>query len=174
MVHRSYISLLVAALFGFASCGTTELAAAKHKEFVPTTVLLAVSSVEVLSSSDKDLEVTAEPVQDGLVEGIVHWGGERKDVDLTTPNFLSKSEIIIDLGVGQAPYDDGFFDYAMDFSPLVGFSDALMQLEYRAHIQPGTSVFGIAAINRVQDETIIRAMGQNDWAWVAMGVQFSW
>lgn len=174
MVRQSNILLLVAALFGSVSCGTTELAAAKHKESIPSTVLLAVSSVEVLSSSDVDLDATVGPGLDGLVEGVAHWRGERKGVDLTTPIFLPRSEIIIDLGVGEAPYDDGFFDYAMDFSPLVGFSDALMQLEYRAHIQPGTSVFGIAAINRIQDETIMQAMGQNDWAWVAMGVQFSW
>ncbi|MDF1837951.1 MAG: hypothetical protein P1V35_08785, partial [Planctomycetota bacterium] len=96
------------------------------------------------------------------------------DLVMGPPLPVPSSELIIDLGVGEAPYDDGFFDYALDYSPLVGFSDALMQLEYRAQLRPGTSVFGIAAMHRVQDETIMQAMDQNDWAWIAMGVQFSW
>jgi hypothetical protein len=135
---------------------------------VPTTVLLVVSSVEEWTvPSEKPDTVQLEACSSG-------WVHVSEDLTWAPPKAQHDSEIIIDLGVGEAPYDDGFLDYEMDFSPLVGFSDALMQLEYRARIQPGTSIFGIAAMNRVQDDTILQAMGQNDWAWFGMGVQISW
>lgn len=170
MFRQSLNTLLVVSLLGLVSCGTTQLGAAKHKESLPSTVLLAVATVVELPSPATSRDVTGV-ISDGSHHSLESISG---DLDLVTPNFRPVSQIIIDLGVGEAPYDDGFLDYALDFSPLVGFSDALMQLEYRAQLQPGTSVFGIAAMNRVQDETILQAMGENDWAWFAFGVQFSW
>ncbi len=169
MFRQSLQMLLVVSLFALASCGATQLAAAKHKESIPSTVLLAVTSVVEISGVDRSSEADIRGLMGEVAEGTAP-----EDLDMALPDPLPNSEIIIDLGVGEAPYDDGFLDYALDYSPLVGFSDALMQLEYRAQIRPGTSVFGIAAMNRIQDETIMQAMGQNDWAWIAMGVQISW
>ncbi|MCA9002488.1 MAG: hypothetical protein KDB61_11225 [Planctomycetes bacterium] len=166
MSHASLKALSVVALLCLASCGATQLASAKHKESIPTTVMLAVTSVAV------EVSETPEPAPlDVHPSGWAHTSG---DLEWDIPPVLPSSAIVVDLGVGEAPYDDGFLDYEMDFSPLVGFSDALMQLEYRTQIRPGASLFGIAAMNRVQDDSILQAMGQSDWAWFAMGVELSW
>ncbi|MFT4647259.1 MAG: hypothetical protein ACI9X4_000469 [Glaciecola sp.] len=170
MFRQSLKMLLVVSILGLASCGATQIGAAKHNASLPSTFLLAVTTVVEVTEADR------APLADAanFSVGVSGWEATPADMDMSMPSRLPASEIIIDLGVGEAPYDDGFFDYALDYSPLVGFSDALMQLEYRARIRPGTSVFGIAAMNRIQDETILQAMDQNDWAWIAMGVQFSW
>jgi hypothetical protein len=170
MFRQSLKTLLVVSMFGLVSCGTTQIGAAKHKASIPSTFLLAVTTVVEVTEAGRT------PLADAAnySVGVSGWEPTPADMDMSMPDRLSASEIIIDLGVGEAPYDDGFFDYALDYSPLVGFSDALMQLEYRARIRPGTSVFGIAAMKRIQDETIMQAMDQNDWAWIAVGVQFSW
>ncbi len=170
MVRQSFTLLLVSSLFGFASCGTTQLGAARHKESVPSTVLMAVTSVEVSTHLEADLD----GMSSSNWNDVGAWGIDRGPLDLTTPTFMPSAEVIVDMGIGEAPYDDGFLDYALDYSPLVGFSVSIMQLEYRARVQPGVSVFGIAAMNRIQDETIMHAMNENDWAWVSVGVQLSW
>ncbi len=88
--------------------------------------------------------------------------------------FVPTSEFAFDFGVGEAPYDDNDHDYFLDYRPPQGFSDALVLLEWRNHVGPGLSWHGIAALQRVQEDTLFEAVDQADWAWFGLGLQWSW
>ena len=89
-------------------------------------------------------------------------------------SFQPRTEFSLDFGVGEAPYDDSDHDLELDFRPVHGFSDALVQLEWRSQVAPGFSWHSIAAMNRVQEDTLMEMMDAGDWAWVGLGVQWSW
>ncbi len=174
-IKSTLCATIALALFG--SCGATSLGETHHKASLGADLELTRVQIEVISDAERvanpDQLPGPRPASSPLASGTVRepngqeWGWE-------LPRFAPKTELVLDLGVGEVPFDDGVQDYGLDFRPVRGFSDALMQLELRALTGPGVSWHGIAAMNRIQEETLMDALDQADWAWFGVGIQFSW
>lgn len=89
------------------------------------------------------------------------------------PDAVNLEGLAIDLGVGEAPYDDGPQPFAPERNGRPGFSDALLRASYEHRIAPGTAfAVGVSAF-RVQDEPILRALSDLDVAWAVVGIRIS-
>jgi len=86
---------------------------------------------------------------------------------------ISLDGFALDLGVGEAPYDDG----PKPFDPMrygrAGFSDALIRVSYEHAIGGGAFLVGSASAFRVQDEHIFSALQDLDMSWAVIGIRIS-
>ena len=78
---------------------------------------------------------------------------------------------VLDLGAGEAPYDDG----PRSVDPLPedrrSFSDTVLQMSYGGRIWPGGTLFGGVAATRYQDEPILEGLDNTQFAWVVVGIR---
>ncbi|HPF13701.1 MAG: hypothetical protein H6830_06275 [Planctomycetes bacterium] len=169
-MQSTLFALLLLALL--SSCGVTCFGKTFHQESQSTRADLGeVTVVEVLPLGHAELPSVGAASQGDLR---FDWSGDLGALQEGVPAFVPRTELVLDLGVGEVPFDDGAGEYQLDYRPVRGFSDALVQLELRARSGPGFAWYGIAAINRVQEETLLETVDQGDWAWFGVGVQYSW
>lgn len=79
----------------------------------------------------------------------------------------------LDLGVGEAPYDDGPMPIDPMRSGRPGFSDALIRVSYEHSIGDGAFLVGSASAFRVQDKQIFTALQDLDMSWAVIGIRLS-
>lgn len=80
--------------------------------------------------------------------------------------------LLIDLGAGDAPYDDGIPTIHGVESKRGGFSDSIVQMMWRETLSPMTSVHTGAAIRRYQDLSILDGLEDARFAWAVIGLQW--
>lgn len=79
--------------------------------------------------------------------------------------------ILIDLGAGDAPYDDGVRTIHAEEPKRGGFSDTIIQMLWRQTVSPMTSVHTGAALQRFQDLGILDGLSDAEFAWAIVGLQ---
>lgn len=95
-------------------------------------------------------------------------------VELATPRGPVTIEgFALDLGVGEAPYDDGPRSVAPERPGRAGFSDALIRLSYEHQVAEGTFLVTSASAFRVQDRQIFQALQDLDVSWAVVGIRIS-
>ena len=76
----------------------------------------------------------------------------------------------LDLGAGQAPFDDAVPDNALLPEASRGFSDSLIQLTIEEPVAPGLRLVGGVAAMRYQDEPLLDGLREAEFAWIAVGI----
>ncbi len=79
----------------------------------------------------------------------------------------------LDLGVGEAPYDDGPKAFDRLRNGRAGFSDALIRVSYEHALGGGAFLVGSASAFRVQDQQIFRALEDLNMSWAVIGIRIS-
>ena len=79
--------------------------------------------------------------------------------------------ILIDLGAGDAPYDDGVRTIHGVETKRGGFSDTIIQMQWRQTVSPMASVHTGAALQRFQDLGILDGLSDAKFAWAIVGLQ---
>ena len=77
------------------------------------------------------------------------------------------------LGAGQAPFDDAPYSNSILPESARGFSDTLIQLEVEDRLTPGLSLIGVMAASRHQDEPLLTSLEDAEFAWVTVGLRWS-
>ena len=78
--------------------------------------------------------------------------------------------LLVDLGAGDAPYDDGVETIHAVEAKRGGFSDTVIQLKWRESIRPGWSITGGASMFRQQDLGILDGLGTARFGWATLGI----
>lgn len=78
--------------------------------------------------------------------------------------------LLVDLGAGDAPYDDGVETIHAVEAKRGGFSDTVIQLKWRESIRPGLSITGGASLFREQDLGILDGLGTARFGWATLGI----
>lgn len=78
--------------------------------------------------------------------------------------------LLVDLGAGDAPYDDGVETIHAVEVKRGGFSDTVIQVQWREPIHPGWSITGGACLFREQDLSILDGMETARFGWAILGV----
>lgn len=78
--------------------------------------------------------------------------------------------LLVDLGAGEAPYDDGVETIHAVEAKRGGFSDTVIQLKWRESIRPGWSITGGASMFRQQDLGILDGLGTARFGWATLGI----
>lgn len=81
--------------------------------------------------------------------------------------------LLIDLGAGDAPYDDGVATIHAEERKRGGFSDSIIQMMWRERLSPQTSIHTGAALQRFQDLGILDGLSDAEFAWAVVGLQFT-
>ena len=79
--------------------------------------------------------------------------------------------ILIDLGAGDAPYDDGVRTIHAVETKRGGFSDTIIQMLWRQPVSPMASIHTGAALQRFQDLGILDGLSDAKFAWAIVGLQ---
>ncbi len=164
----------VGLLAGLPACALPGLGRSFYKASLPSepeSIEVVVVGVQPLAAPSPT--AATSPVLDPVAVWPVRET-ENSLPEFWSPRFQPRFEFAFDLGVGEAPYDDNDHNYELDYRPPQGFSDALVQLEWRNQMAPGLSWHGIAAMQRVQEDSLLEAMDAADWAWFGVGLQWSW
>ncbi len=78
--------------------------------------------------------------------------------------------LLVDLGAGDAPYDDGVETIHAVEAKRGGFSDTVIQLKWRESIRPGWAITGGASMFRQQDLGILDGLGAARFGWATLGI----
>ncbi len=78
--------------------------------------------------------------------------------------------LLVDLGAGDAPYDDGVETIHAVEAKRGGFSDTVIQLKWRESIGPGWSITGGASLFRAQDVGLLDGLGTARFGWATLGI----
>lgn len=78
----------------------------------------------------------------------------------------------LDLGAGQAPYDDAPPTYALLPTGSGGFSGSLVRVVYEGTPVGGVSFQGGVAASRFQDEPLMSGLRDAELAWLSFGLRF--
>lgn len=81
--------------------------------------------------------------------------------------------ILVDLGAGDAPYDDGVRTIHGEEIKRGGFSDSVIQIQWRQPVVPGWSITGGASMFREQDLGILDGLETARFGWALLGVMGS-
>lgn len=76
----------------------------------------------------------------------------------------------LDLGAGEAPYDDGVRALHVNTPGRPGFSDSVIQLTWRERVSEDLGLHGTAAMLRFQDIAIIDGLADAEFGWFVLGV----
>lgn len=99
-----------------------------------------------------------------LGEGLTQLDAARGPVDLGYP-------LLIDLGAGDAPYDDGVAPLGADGLGRSGFSDSVMRFTWREWFAPSAAFTGGAAFLRNQDATVLEGLSDTRFGFAVVGVE---
>ncbi len=89
-----------------------------------------------------------------------------------TPQGPGWAGVRLEIGAGQAPYDDAPSPNALLPIGTTGFSDSLMRLVIEEPVGGGISLLGSLAASRYQDEPILDGLRDSEFAWISFGIQF--
>lgn len=130
----------------------------------PAPMRFAVLPDEVLSAlSATLLDLDAGGV---LGAGPVQLDADAGPVDLGYP-------LLVDLGAGDAPYDDGVLPLAADGVKRGGFSDSVIRVTWRERFAPSASLTGGAAFLRHQDIGILDGLPEARFGFLVLGVEIT-
>lgn len=79
----------------------------------------------------------------------------------------------VNLGAGEAPYDDAVAPIHAVVPGRSGFSDSVLQFSYRERLGRTYGLHGTAALTRFQDVAIIDGISDAEFAWFVLGVHAS-
>lgn len=79
--------------------------------------------------------------------------------------------LLVDLGAGDAPYDDGVETIYAEEKKRGGFSDTVIQVHWRHRLGPALSFHGGASMFRYQDLGIIEGLSDARFGWAVLGIQ---
>ncbi len=105
---------------------------------------------------------SAATSMDGLGDGQKQLDPEMGPMDLGYP-------LLIDLGAGEAPYDDGVPTIHGVELTRGGFSDAVLQASWRESLTPTSMWHATVAVSRYQDLGILDGVEDMRFAWVVLG-----
>ncbi|QDV05496.1 hypothetical protein Poly30_09940 [Planctomycetes bacterium Poly30] len=77
--------------------------------------------------------------------------------------------LLVDLGAGEAPYDDGVRTIHGVELTRGGFSDALLQACWRERLTNASKLHATVAVSRLQDLGMLDGLGDMRFAWVVFG-----
>lgn len=81
--------------------------------------------------------------------------------------------LLIDLGAGEAPYDDGVRTIHSVEMTRAGFSDALLQASWREAITTSSMLHATVAMTRFQDLGMLEGADEMRFAWFVLGWKIS-
>ena len=84
------------------------------------------------------------------------------------------SRLVLFLGVGEAPYDDGLHPNDLRFVEATGFSDSSVHLGYEANLGHRVRWFSNVYATRYQSQTLAETIEDGQVAWVTVGLRFAW
>lgn len=133
----------------------------------------ARAAVDPLAGLDLGLVGTA-------VEAVDRAGGSARALLGSSPVQLDPGlgpidlgyPLLVDLGAGDAPYDDGVPTIHVDEPKRGGFSDSVIQVTWREQLSSHLSVHGGAAIFRYQDLGILDSLPESRFGFAVVGIQF--
>ncbi|MEL6430095.1 MAG: hypothetical protein AAFZ87_16740 [Planctomycetota bacterium] len=99
-----------------------------------------------------------------LGSGLTQLDAARGPVDLGYP-------LLVDLGAGDAPYDDGVAPLDADGLGRSGFSDSVMRFTWREWFAPSAAFTGGAAFLRNQDATVLEGLSDTRFGFVVVGLE---
>lgn len=79
--------------------------------------------------------------------------------------------LLVDLGAGDAPYDDGVETIYAEEKKRGGFSDTVIQVHWRHRLGPELSFHGGASVFRYQDLGILDGLSDARFGWAVVGIQ---
>lgn len=84
------------------------------------------------------------------------------------------SRLVLYLGAGEAPYDDGLHSNDLQFTEAAGFSDSSVHLGYEANLVNQVSWFSNIYATRYQSQSLVETLEDGQVAWVTVGLRFAW
>ncbi|MFT7677109.1 MAG: hypothetical protein ACI8QC_001086 [Planctomycetota bacterium] len=84
------------------------------------------------------------------------------------------SRLVLYLGAGEAPYDDGLPSNDLQFTQTTGFSDSSVYLGYEAGLASRVSWFSNVYATRYQSQSLVETLEDGNVAWVTVGLRFAW
>ncbi len=125
----------------------------------------ATWSLEDLGSHGLIQDASAKVEFELLGEGPAQLDPGLGPVDLGYP-------LLVDLGAGDAPYDDGVETIHAEENKRGGFSDTVIQMHWRHQLGPEMSFHGGASMFRYQDLGILDGLSDARFGWAVLGIQF--
>lgn len=107
----------------------------------------------------------SESTSDLLGDGVAQLDATAGPVDLGYP-------LLIDLGAGDAPYDDGVAPLDPAHLGRSGFSDSVMRFTWRERLTPNASWTGGAAFLRAQDSSVLEGLADARFGFAVLGLEF--
>jgi len=105
----------------------------------------------------------------GVLEGLIGNDGPMQLDPDQGPVDLGLA-VHVNLGAGEAPFDDAMHTIHPDGPGRTGFSDSVLQFSWRERMGETFGLHGTAALSRYQDLTIIDSLEDAELAWVVVGV----
>lgn len=84
------------------------------------------------------------------------------------------SRLVLYLGAGEVPYDDGLHPNDLQFTETTGFSDSSVHLGYEATLVNRVSWFSNVYATRYQSQSLVETIEDGRVAWVTVGLRFAW
>ncbi len=132
-------------------------------------VLAMEESAEEPLSGDRQSGWVQEPEDMGFMDlgktlgsGVTQLDPERGPMDLGYP-------LLIDLGAGEFPFDDGVRTIHGVELTRGGFSDAVVQASWRESMTPASMLHATVAMTRIQDLGMIEGIDEMRFAWAVLG-----
>ena len=138
----------------------------EQPEHEPTVEVVFESVVE---EATREL---AQRVAGGVLGGLIGNDGPMQlDPDQGPVDFGLAMHV--NLGAGEAPFDDAMHAIHPEGPGRTGFSDSVLQFSWRERMGETYGLHGTAALSRYQDLAIIDSLEDAELAWVVVGVHAS-
>lgn len=123
---------------------------------------LAGGEVALPVGAGHQMESLEDHLQATLGSGTTQLNPELGPMDLGYP-------LLIDLGAGEAPYDDGVRTIHGVELTRGGFSDAVVQASWRESVTPSSMLHATVALTRLQDLGLIEGAAEMRFTWLVVG-----
>lgn len=101
-------------------------------------------------------------------------GGGPLQLDATLGPVDLGYRVLVDLGAGEAPYDDAVSPIHSVEPRRGGFSDSVIQVSLRESLGPHLRLHGTAAVSRTQELSLLDSLPEADFTWFVVGLQLAW
>lgn len=79
--------------------------------------------------------------------------------------------LLIDLGAGETPHDDGIRPFDVLEPTRSGFSDSVIQASWRESLSTSSKIHATVAVTRFQDLGLIDGAGDMRFTWFVVGIK---
>ena len=146
------------------------------KPELATDALLETAVVEPTgaeSTVGESLAAASAPEDFGFMGLQATLGSGRTQLDPELGPMDLGYPLLIDLGAGEAPYDDGVRTIHCVERTRSGFSDAVLQASWRESMSPSSMLHATVAVTRFQDLGMLEGADEMRFSWFVIGWKVS-